>query len=636
MPNLPCLKDEVYFGDTESPLPDWRKMPESEPNDDDAPLSPEQHKALVGMLGFDPSKADDVNAHAEAFSESGNSLRGVEIFAAGKHRGKRYTLRDLNEMVANFNRASTGQKPGFRVPLVIGHEETQEYLERSDLPAAGWAYRVWRDGKKLKADFEDVPPKVARLLKGKSYRTVSSEVYDDPPEGVPGCQGKMLRRVALLGGDIPQVKSLDDIPAPESHSEGHQFARRQTISVSSIRVKPSKTAGAFWVFSEVHAMPDVDKFEQSAGQKAMWAKVDNEGSSKTARRKGSYKYKKKFMGGRWAEGGDNPGETMSREEMIDALAEHGFDTDAIKDVPEDALAEMLRVCEDKDDDGGDSDDMDDIAGDGDDKGKDRSDPFAEFADDELPEPKNDDEKKDYAERARKYAGRARKYLEKYCSMGRMGESDDQQPEDNQHAEDDNMNPPAAQPKKTTVTHQFNESRIQAAIDRAVERALNGRVKGKLERFEKFTEEQLTNQRRADLDAFLSSALKDGYVTPAQLDDGNPANLYVVGMAQNASAVIHKFREGKREIGLTQYDLWKRSIRAGKPHKFSEKLGGNKRGEDRDAKEDRKEWAESTFQKFNETFSQCGVSEEDFVSSATNSTADDYAMLRKNWDDRAIV
>ena len=63
-------------------------------------------------------------------------LKGVDIFAAGTHRGKTYTPADLDQMVDNFNKFSKGSKPGVRVPLaiprlmpgapaVLGHEEEQ-------------------------------------------------------------------------------------------------------------------------------------------------------------------------------------------------------------------------------------------------------------------------------------------------------------------------------------------------------------------------------------------------------------------------------------------------------------------------------------------------------------------------------
>lgn len=185
---------------------------------------------------------------ATPFAE-GLRIRGAEIFAAGTHRGKVYSEKDLDDIVRNFERYSVGRKPLLRVPAVIGHEENQDYLERSDLPAAAWCSRVYREGPKLLADFEDVSPKVARLLNGKAYRTVSAEIYDEPPEGIDG-KGKMLRRVAFLGGEIPQVKSLDEIPTPEAHAESPY--RATVIRFKETYTKPG--LGFYSCFSEVEPM----------------------------------------------------------------------------------------------------------------------------------------------------------------------------------------------------------------------------------------------------------------------------------------------------------------------------------------------------------------------------------------------
>lgn len=147
----------------------------------------------------------------------------MRSFSVGTHRGKDYSPQDLAEIVQNFLRysAPTAPKVYLHVPAVIGHEEDQQYLERTDIPAAGWVTDLWRDGGSLFADFDHVPEEVARLIRGKVYRLVSAEIYDEPPEGIPGAVGKMLRRVAFLGADIPQVKGLAEIPTPvpSSYSE---------------------------------------------------------------------------------------------------------------------------------------------------------------------------------------------------------------------------------------------------------------------------------------------------------------------------------------------------------------------------------------------------------------------------------
>lgn len=218
-------------------------------------------------------------------------LRGVEVFVSGTHRGKSYSDKDLKDMETNFKRFSTGESAKLRVPAVIGHEEDQEFLKRTDLPAAGWLTSLGNgsDGVQ-RADVAEVAKPVAALISSRRYRKVSPEVYDAPPEGVPGPRpavlqelaargrdavadleeakawaseelprrmevwenrkaaydagtlekqpgpkpefeslvderlrghfGKMLRRLSFLGGEIPQIKSLADIPMPtEVYSE---------------------------------------------------------------------------------------------------------------------------------------------------------------------------------------------------------------------------------------------------------------------------------------------------------------------------------------------------------------------------------------------------------------------------------
>jgi len=151
----------------------------------------------------------------------GYAIKNCEVFQAGTHRGEVYTEADLDAMARNFAAARGTIDP----PLVVGHEEHQPLaegtgLDNTGIPAMGWVSRVWRQGSKLFADFAGVPKLLADAIRNRLYRKVSAEIYDEPPEGSPpGCKGKMLRRVALLGGELPQVKSLADLPGPEQFGE---------------------------------------------------------------------------------------------------------------------------------------------------------------------------------------------------------------------------------------------------------------------------------------------------------------------------------------------------------------------------------------------------------------------------------
>ena len=46
----------ISFGEPDAPLPDWHAEREATDGDEDRPLTPGEHKAIVGMLGFDPDE----------------------------------------------------------------------------------------------------------------------------------------------------------------------------------------------------------------------------------------------------------------------------------------------------------------------------------------------------------------------------------------------------------------------------------------------------------------------------------------------------------------------------------------------------------------------------------------------------
>jgi hypothetical protein len=137
-------------------------------------------------------------------------LKEVELFSTGVHRGKNFDKGELDEISTNFQKFGKLVKP----PMVLGHDENQEILQNSGLPAAGWTVAtkvVPKDGEhKLVADFSDVPEVVKDVIGRKAYKRISVELYPNFKEG--GSEhGLMLRRVGLLGADVPEVKNLQDV-----------------------------------------------------------------------------------------------------------------------------------------------------------------------------------------------------------------------------------------------------------------------------------------------------------------------------------------------------------------------------------------------------------------------------------------
>jgi hypothetical protein len=175
----------------------------------------------------------------------------VEIFADGIFRGRKYTTDEIDTFIANFNRFGPAGLDLLSPPIVLGHEEHQRFLEQTDIPAAGVVSRVWREGEQFFADFADVPEPIAALIAAKAYRKCSIEHYDhDRPfdAGDGNIYGELiLRRIALLGGELPQVKTLADLPVPV-----FQYADKR------VTVYRSPTGDACFAFSEGSSMTKAD------------------------------------------------------------------------------------------------------------------------------------------------------------------------------------------------------------------------------------------------------------------------------------------------------------------------------------------------------------------------------------------
>ena len=80
------------------------------------------------------------------------------------------------------------------------------------MPAFGYIENLRVKGKKLIADFVDVPRRLAEIIKKKGYSRVSSEVYWNYKKGSTVFP-RVLKAVALLGADIPAITDLKDIEA---------------------------------------------------------------------------------------------------------------------------------------------------------------------------------------------------------------------------------------------------------------------------------------------------------------------------------------------------------------------------------------------------------------------------------------
>ncbi len=188
--------------------------------------TPEEREAVAAALKVKPGgsnkkqkKTESVGGKSVTITLDGfaeHATKPFTIFTADPEPGPRkYTRDQLQTIADNFN---GGIKSRFGEdllnPLVIGHEEDQQILKRSDLPAAGWIDKVWVDGDRLMGQANRVPDLVRSWIDSGAYRTWSAEIYRDYKGSGPA-----LRRVALLGADIPHKKDLGEIAWENNHED---------------------------------------------------------------------------------------------------------------------------------------------------------------------------------------------------------------------------------------------------------------------------------------------------------------------------------------------------------------------------------------------------------------------------------
>lgn len=129
--------------------------------------------------------------------------------AVGTANGLRFTESDLDAIITAFDALNLRE----RVPLKFGHGETeQDQPFREGMPALGWVSRIYRDGKKLLADFTNIPTAVFEAIKTGLYRFVSVELLKDVQAGTRSLPW-VLDAVALLGADQPAFGNLKDLQA---------------------------------------------------------------------------------------------------------------------------------------------------------------------------------------------------------------------------------------------------------------------------------------------------------------------------------------------------------------------------------------------------------------------------------------
>ena len=143
------------------------------------------------------------------------TITGQEVFSSGgPFNGDFYTDADLDAMVDAFNQV------GFKPPIKLGHADGQEQLKNEEYrkifgaPALGQIGRIYRRGRKLFADFVNVPKHLADLINRKAYSRISAEIFWRYCCNATGKTfPRVLKAVSLLGAETPAITSLKDVQA---------------------------------------------------------------------------------------------------------------------------------------------------------------------------------------------------------------------------------------------------------------------------------------------------------------------------------------------------------------------------------------------------------------------------------------
>lgn len=157
-------------------------------------------------------KPEDIDDMAEEFKKKKfkememGDIQGVEIFAEGTWNGDKFTHKNLVQIVDTFNKTKDKIKPF----LKLGHGKEQKALKKDELPAAGFIESLRVEGKKLLADFVNVPKKIFELIRHRAFDRVSAEMFINMT--IDGeIHEWVLKAVALLGGETPAVHDLNSM-----------------------------------------------------------------------------------------------------------------------------------------------------------------------------------------------------------------------------------------------------------------------------------------------------------------------------------------------------------------------------------------------------------------------------------------
>jgi cation transport regulator ChaB len=202
----------------------------------------------------------------EAYSQT-YELKDVEVFGTGEWNKHKITDEDLDNIVNGTNEIIDKLKPKVK----LGHDDKQEILQKSGLPAGGWITKLKRVGNKILVDIKEVPKVLYDLIKNGAYKRISSEIlYDYTEPSTKKKYEKVLSAIAFLGADLPAITNLKDIAALYDADENanliiyekqEKIKRKEVIYIMADGLKITEVDGKKFV-----AVEDFEKITKEAGE----------------------------------------------------------------------------------------------------------------------------------------------------------------------------------------------------------------------------------------------------------------------------------------------------------------------------------------------------------------------------------
>lgn len=157
-----------------------------------------------------------------------------QVFGPGWHNGKLYTHSDMDSVVRNFERLSTGDKPYLIAKAKLGHDLKQRLAESMGLPNVGRIVQCRRTPHGFAITVSGIP-RTTLTADGNTfdlYGAIRDGRYDggsvellrevpDPDDPAKKVSGPVLESVAFLGEEQPAIKgqaSPGGKPEPERFS----------------------------------------------------------------------------------------------------------------------------------------------------------------------------------------------------------------------------------------------------------------------------------------------------------------------------------------------------------------------------------------------------------------------------------